>query len=131
MKYAACAFVVTVIGMLALAAAQEPTPAPAFEVAAIAEALSGQVSADLRSGALRPGVLVTETRLSITCLSLRDIVRRAYEVEHYQMSAPEWPRPGAAARAAPDGHRGGARAGARAELIRPRNLTASGILSRL
>jgi uncharacterized protein (TIGR03435 family) len=94
MKSRACAFVVVVMSTLAWAAAQELTPTPAFEVAAIAEVQrSPQVLADIKSGALEPRMRVTQTRLSITFLSLREIVRRAYEVEYYQMdrmSAPEW-----------------------------------------
>src|SRR5271157_2159969 len=78
----------TVLGAcLALAAAcafaQNP-PAPAFEAASV------KPSAPMGMGRMRISMGGDPGRLNYSGVSLRDIIRQAYQLKDYQITGPEW-----------------------------------------
>ena len=81
---------VSLMGATLAGFGQEPTPA-ALEVAAINQVLyTDQTRSEVLSGSKRPGMTVTDARVSISYMSLAELLRRAFRVEPYQLSGPEW-----------------------------------------
>jgi uncharacterized protein (TIGR03435 family) len=73
------------------ATAAAPVQAPAFEVAAIRQVLrTDQTLNEVLSGSRRVTMTVTDTRVMITYMSLAELLRRAFRLEPYQLSGPEW-----------------------------------------
>ena len=64
---------------------------PAFEVAAIKPAVPIS-SDDFRSGKARPGFTVNASQVRIRYWALSNLILKAYGVQLYQLSAPDWTR---------------------------------------
>ena len=75
---------------LAPRAAAQSTPVN-FEVASIRHIeFTDQVRDEVLSGTRRPRMLVTDTRVSITYMSLAEILRYAFRVQPWALSGPDW-----------------------------------------
>jgi uncharacterized protein (TIGR03435 family) len=71
------------------ALAQNPSAAPAFEVASIRP--SPPIDrAQLMAGKLHIGLSIDGARVDIGYFSLRELLCRAYDVKSYQLSGPDW-----------------------------------------
>jgi uncharacterized protein (TIGR03435 family) len=65
--------------------------APAFEVATIKPAVPIS-SDDFRSGKARPGLTVNASQVRIRYWALSNLILKAYGIQLYQLSAPDWTR---------------------------------------
>ena len=85
-----CCSAVLLLGVSVSALTQEPTPV-SFEVAAINQVLySDQTRNDILSGSRRVSMTVTDARVSVSYMSLAELLRGAFRVEPYQLSGPVW-----------------------------------------
>jgi uncharacterized protein (TIGR03435 family) len=64
---------------------------PAFEVATIKQA-PPIVIEDMISGKVRPGITVDAAQVTVRAVSLASIMMRAYRLQTYQLTAPDWMR---------------------------------------
>ena len=78
------------VGTASGAVAQTTAPVR-FEVASIRHIeYTNQVRDEVLSGSRRPRMLVTDGRVSITYMSLTEILRNAFRVEPWALSGPDW-----------------------------------------
>lgn len=79
-----------VLGTTYGAVAQNP-PRVGFEVASIRHIeYTDQVRNEVLAGTRRPRMVVTGNRVSITYMSMAEILRKAFRVEPWAMSGPDW-----------------------------------------
>ena len=78
------------LGTASGAVAQRESPV-SFEVASIRHIeYTDQVRDEVLSGSRRPRMVVTDGRVSITYMSLTEILRSAFRVEPWALSGPDW-----------------------------------------